>query len=247
MHAVNETDDPELREHLLREKREFGKNYISTFHSFCTRILQYYPDEVAQISIGNMPQELENDPFGTLSITRLESGFEILNEYDESILKQDWRKAFYKKYKEHPGLQNQLRSLKSRELEGILETITSLDEDHLQKLATLSADDYLSILKDLASQFHKDAKTLFLNVRSRLSANRDWFKKPIEIPENPEEYFEADYTAKTGKLNKRKTVQEYKDLIESTFDPISEEMKYKFEFSVSISEYLISCRRPADR
>ncbi len=236
--AVNETDDPELREHLLREKREFGKNYISTFHSFCTRILQYYPDEVAQISIGNMPQDLDNESFGTLSATRLESGFEILNEYDESILKQDWRKAFYKKYKDHPGLKNQLRSLRSRELEGILETITSLDEEHLLKLATLSTGDYLSILHDLASQFQKEANALFSEVRNLLSANRDWFKKPIDIPENPEGYFEADYTAKTGKLNKRKTVPECKELIESTFDPIAEEMKYKFDFSASISEYL---------
>lgn len=238
--AVSETDDPGLREHLLREKREFGKNYISTFHSFCTRILQYYPDEVAQISIWNMPQDLENEPFGSLSVARLEAGFEILNEYDESILKQDWRKAFYKKYKEHPGLQNQLRSLRSRELEGILESIASLDEEDLLKLSTLSADDYLNILDELATQFRKDTEALFSDVRNLLTANRDWFKQPIDIPENPEGYFEADYTAKTGKLNKRKTVADYKELIESIFDPVAEEMKRKFDFSVSISEYLIS-------
>lgn len=41
--------------YLRNARRLFSRNYISTFHSFCNRILQYFPEEITEISVYDRP------------------------------------------------------------------------------------------------------------------------------------------------------------------------------------------------
>ena len=229
---------PELIDHLQREKREFGKNYISTFHSFCSRILQYYPDELSAITINLMPEGLPNETYGNQKSIQLDSGFEILDDYNEAILTLDWQKAFYKRYKDHPGLQNQLRSLKRRDLEDFLGQVASdLSGDDLLKLATLGPADYLEVLKAIHSDLLKTVKEKFDEVIRIIEAHPDWFKRDFSHEMEP---FLGSGEVLTGKFELRKKFVEKdaKDEVAAIIDPLTKELGAEYKLVRDLQQYI---------
>ena len=232
---------PDLIAHLQREKREFGKNYISTFHSFCSRILQYYPDEASAITVNMMPEGLSNESFGKQKTVRLESGFEILDDYNEAILIQDWRKAFYQLYKEHEGLHNQLRSIKRLDLEKFMNTVSSnIQDEDLLKLARLSHGDYLHVLQTIQSKLKIEVEEKYETVKNIIKGHPEWFKKEFSL-EKDSFLTGGNVLTKSGTINKRSYVsKDGKEPIKMELDPLTKEVFDHNNFAKLIEDYLNS-------
>jgi ATP-dependent helicase/nuclease subunit A len=232
---------PDLIAHLQREKREFGKNYISTFHSFCSRILQYYPDEVSALTVNLMPEGLLNKAFGKQKTVRLDSGFEILDDYNEAILIQDWRKAFYQLYKDHVGLHNQLRSIKRRDLEKFMNTVSSnIQDEDLLKLARLTTREYLQVLQTIRSNLSNEIDEKYKAIEKIIKGHPEWFKKEFSL-EKAFFLTGGNVLTKSGTINKRSYVsKDGKEPIKTELDPLTKEVFDHYNFVNLIQDYLKS-------
>ncbi|MDG5766786.1 UvrD-helicase domain-containing protein [Balneolales bacterium ANBcel1] len=172
--------NPEL-EHLQQTRRRFSKNYISTFHSFCNRILHYFPDELAGIEIWDQPEWLDRH-YGKPNTRNVEGSFELLGEYDEVLWMQEWRKEFYRKYKAHPGLQRQLSRLSVADFEKFMRLLAGLGEEVLRELAELSPERYISKLTVLAGEWQAEKEQMERSLIEDFRANPQWFRKPDKRP-----------------------------------------------------------------
>jgi ATP-dependent helicase/nuclease subunit A len=174
--AIQKAGDPDLRSFLIREKREFPSNYISTFHSFCNRILQYYPDDVSMLEVSEFPEGLDNTPYGKPGKIRLDTGFEILGGYEEIVQKQEIRRDYYRIYKDSRVLKHQLNNLKVPDLEAFCGKLQDLGDENLVRLAGLSADGYISILRGITDELKAESDELLGRIRTMLGEYRDDIK-----------------------------------------------------------------------
>jgi ATP-dependent helicase/nuclease subunit A len=174
--AIQKAEDPDLRNFLIREKREFPSNYISTFHSFCNRILQYYPDDVSMLEVSEFPQHLDNTPYGKAGKIRLDTGFEILGGYEEIVQKQEIRRDYYRIYKDSRVLKNQLNNLKAPDLEAFCGKLQDLGAENLVRLSGLTADGYIGILRGITDELKAESDELFGRVSAMLGEYRDDIK-----------------------------------------------------------------------
>ncbi|MEX2398141.1 MAG: UvrD-helicase domain-containing protein, partial [Balneolales bacterium] len=234
--AIETEKDENKRRHLIRQKRDFSKNYISTFHSFCSRILKYYPDEVAEIPIPKFPGSLNNEPYGQQSFCHLDSGFEVLGTYDEILLKQELLKEFYKIYKHHPPLQAQLNAIRYTVLEQFLEKLGGKEEGDLLKVAGLSAADYLNCLKGLLKDMMARRQSIADQAWQIIQSNLGWFKKPGDII--GWEYFADHCLKKDGPVRKNKMVKEQQEAVEEHLDPLLIEYRKQEKITQPLKDYL---------
>ncbi len=226
--AILHADDPLLQSHLRREKREFSKNFIMTFHGFCHRILQCYPDEVAELVFHDRP-----DQSGVSA--GLSNGYEILDDYNEALLSLEWHNDFYRLYRDSEELIRQLNQLGRRKLESLLENLSGLDEEELLKISCCDIPDYLSILQELAAQQWKEVENLYKSVITSL-AGTGWLKK---MPETIED-FATGFLTQRGQIQKRKLngSKEDKEEYVSELNPLTSSFKETFEVWQIIDDYL---------
>ncbi len=170
-------------DHLLTTRRRFSRNYISTFHSFCNRILNYFPDEITEISVSESPRFL-GDPGEKRNI---DGAFELLSDYDEVLWMMEWRKRFYQKYKDHEGLQRQLTRLPVSVFEQFMKDLSGEDEAGLLKLASMTPDVYLEKMKGLSDIWRKECDAMLENILKEMAAHPEWFRSPDKIPGNRDE------------------------------------------------------------
>ncbi|MEX0927997.1 MAG: UvrD-helicase domain-containing protein, partial [Balneolales bacterium] len=218
--AIETEGDEKKRRHLIRQKRDFSKNYISTFHSFCSRILKYYPDEVAEMPITRFPAKLDNGSGGRQATCYLDSGFEILGPYDEILLKQNLLKEFYKIYKDHPPLQTQLNIMRPAILEKFLNKLCGHDEEDLLPIARMSPNGYLNSLGSLLLDMKARQKPVKDQAWAIVEANRHWFKNPEQLQSWDD--MPAMITGK-GSIRKNRIVNEHKPIVAGRLDPLIKE------------------------
>ena len=190
--------------HLLDTRRRFTKNYISTFHAFCNRILQYFPDELAAIRIADEPDFSEEisaasaastasaasaasatttgQTTGKPSTRHIEGSFELLGDHDEVLWMLEWRKSFYRKYRKHSGLQRQLSRLSVADFERFMNLIGKLDDQVLAELAEMAPEGYISMLRKLKDDWEREKKHLESILAAEFEAHPEWFKKPEGRP-----------------------------------------------------------------
>ncbi|MEX2403246.1 MAG: UvrD-helicase domain-containing protein [Balneolales bacterium] len=234
--AIETESDENKRRHLIRQKREFSKNYISTFHSFCSRILKYYPDEVAEIPITKFPDSLDNEPYSRQDICYLDAGFEVLGTYDEILLKQELLKEFYKIYKDHPPLQAQLNMMHYTVLEEFLQKLSDKEDDELLRVAGMGPRDYLSCLKGLLKDLKTKQQPVIDRAWQMVQANRRWFKDPDAI--TGWEAFARTCIIKAGTIRLGKLNKEYKAIAAEELNPLLIEFCDKERFIEPLENYL---------
>ncbi|TVQ14518.1 MAG: hypothetical protein EA364_04320, partial [Balneolaceae bacterium] len=235
--AIQKAADPDLRAHLIREKREFPSNYISTFHSFCNRILQFYPDDVSMLEVADFPPGLDNSPYGTVSRVRLDTGFEILGGYEEILQKQEIRRDYYRIYKDSRVLKNQLNNLKAPDLEKFCEQLIDLGEERLIRLAGLTADEYTGMLQEMYDRLEADVTELFDKFRNSLVVYAGEFKRGI--PDLPDMDAFVEFTNKNGTVNKRLLNKDAdKDGIATDIDPLGSRLMERYTMMSVIASTL---------
>ncbi|MEX0685273.1 MAG: UvrD-helicase domain-containing protein [Balneolales bacterium] len=216
--AIEKETDEKKRQHLISQKREFSRNHILTFHSFCSRVLRFYPDEVADIPIPKLPVSLDNQMYGKQEVCFLDSGFEVLGTYDEILLRQELLTEFYKTYKDHPPLQAQLNILRYSVLEEFLQKLSNKDEDELLKVAQMQPEDYLKHLTKLFESLIRDRKALVDQAWQIIVQHKYWFKNAESLTSF--QILEKDSLKRNGAVKKQKIVKGYKREVEEYLDPL---------------------------
>ncbi|MBP3192757.1 UvrD-helicase domain-containing protein [Natronogracilivirga saccharolytica] len=186
-------------EHLLDTRRRFSRNYISTFHSFCNRILHYFPDELTEISVSDRPDSL--DPEGLRSQRNIDGAFELLGDYDEVLWMMEWRKRFYRIYKDHKGLQRQLSRISVSDFESFMHKLGGLDDQALHQMAALDCEQYLGKLRELTDIWRKEIDPQGNQLLSGLAEHPDWFKPETGPPETFEDLLELKTQSNGISLN----------------------------------------------
>lgn len=170
-------------QHLITARQRFSRNYISTFHSFCNRILQYFPDEVTDISVPDAPCV-----FGyPVEERAVDGALELLSDYDEVLWMMEWRKRFYRKYKEHPGLQRQLNRLSVSDFEQFMDKLEGVDEREIEKLALMPPGQYPAWIREKSVYWREERDALLQDLLETFSAHPEWFKSPDKIPRSMED------------------------------------------------------------
>jgi len=168
--------------HLQATRQRFSHNYISTFHSFCNRILQYFPDEVTGISVPDAPRA-----FGRPDHERsVDGALELLTDYDEVLWMMEWRKRFYSKYKDHEVLQRQLTRLSVSDFEKFMNELSGVDEKALEELALLSPAEYPGWLGEVSNHWRAERDALLKELLDTFAAHPEWFASPDKIPRSVE-------------------------------------------------------------
>ncbi len=170
-------------DHLLKTRRIFSRNYISTFHSFCNRILHYFPDELTEISVPDSPECFDKPD----AQRNVDGAFELLSDYDEVLWMIEWRKRFYKKYKDHDGLQRQLSRLSVSDFEKFMKVLSGMDEQALTDLAVMTPAKYLTRISELADCRRQECSGLQTDLLESLKSHPEWFKSSDKIPKTIEE------------------------------------------------------------
>ena len=230
--AIAETEDPEQKAHLIEQKRQFGRNFISTFHSFCRRLLEYYPDELAEISVGNGMENEDSE--------QLTAGFDILDSYTESIRQLEWQQDFLRHVKEDPSLKRLLLQYRFSDLTDFFTTFGYLEEHQLAELAELSPEQYLNIIRAIRQTVEK---TVEREADQLNTLCRDWhnqFKEPPELPVDPIWFLSEGPTTKAGKLGKRQLTgsKEEKQAMVDAFQPVLDRLQSPVSQLQAIDDYL---------
>ena len=214
---LRSTDDPALRRHLHREKREFGRNFITTFHAFCQRLLQYYPDEVASLSFPKTPDSDGNKPN---EFAHLEAGFDLLDEYRQSVLQIEWHKQFYSTFKDLPSLRSQLANLGKRRFETIIEKLSRIigTDDVLHRISVLSPNDYIERLDHVRKTVAQQTEAAYAPIRGYMEDHAGYFKNPSLDPVT----FATDCVTKSGtfRLSELTNKNQTKDEVKAALDPL---------------------------
>ncbi|HKI46251.1 MAG TPA: UvrD-helicase domain-containing protein, partial [Balneolales bacterium] len=209
------TDDPALRRHLHREKREFGRNFIMTFHAFCQRLLQYYPDEVASLSFPKTPDSDGNHPD---EFAQLEAGFNLLDEYRQSVLQIEWHKQFYSMYKDLDSLHSQLANLGKRRFEIIIEKLAGLPVHVLQKVSVQGPNDYIDRLDQVRKTAARQTEEAFAPIHDYMEQHADYFKDPTL---DPVTFASTCVTQKKEfRLSQLSNSKQTKDEVKAALDPL---------------------------
>ena len=228
---LRSTDDPALRRHLHREKREFGRNFIMTFHAFCQRLLQYYPDEVASLSFPRKPDSDGNNPD---EFAQLEAGFDLLDEYRQSVLQIEWHKQFYRTYKDLDSLHSQLANLGKRHFETIIEKLSVLPDDVLQRISMLSPNDYIERLDQVRKTVTRQTEAAYAPIRGYMEDHADYFKNPSPDPVT----FAATCVTqkKEFRLSQLTNKNQTKDEVKAALDPLIPNLKTWIEIYDSLNQ-----------
>ena len=192
-------------DHLQEARQHFSHNYISTFHSFCNRILQYFPDEVTEISVPDAPPVLDR----TCNERAVDGGLELLSDYDEVLWMMEWRKQFYRKYKSHEGLGRQLSRLSVSDFEKFMKKLSGVDEQALGELALLDPEKFPVWLRRVSEPWRRERDALVRELLDELGAAPHWFTSPDHIPRSKEGL--AAIQNKNGKLNRTKFSRKERD------------------------------------
>ncbi|TVQ71328.1 MAG: hypothetical protein EA363_06175 [Balneolaceae bacterium] len=168
--------------HLLTTRQRFSHNYISTFHSFCNRILQYFPDEVTEISVPDAPRA-----FGRPDHERsVDGALELLTDYDEVLWMMEWRKRFYSKYRDHEALQRQLTRLSVSDFEKFMNELSGVDDKALEELALLSPAEYPGWIGEVSKRWREERDALLRELLDLFASHPEWFASPEKIPRSVE-------------------------------------------------------------
>jgi len=168
--------------HLQATRQRFSHNYISTFHSFCNRILQYFPDEVTEISVPDAPHA-----FGRPDHERnVDGALELLSDYDEVLWMMEWRKRFYSKYKDHEALQRQLTRLSVSDFEKFMNELSGVDDKALEELALLSPAEYPGWIGEVSKRWREERDALLRELLDVFASHPEWFASPDKIPRSVE-------------------------------------------------------------
>lgn len=231
-----DTGEISLLKHLHTTRRRFSGNYISTFHSFCNRILHYFPDEITEISVYNMPRYSGDEGFGPHIKKRLEGSFELLSDYDEVLWMMEWKKNFYKKYKHHPGLQRQLSRLSVSDFESFMQQLSGVDEEALYELSTLTPQGYAGMLHRFAGVWQDEKNTLEKTLLEEFASHPEWFKSRDHIPHSFE-----DMTGVKIKDGLSKKIFDKSEIDSETLDDVNTRAVELFDYNdqlQKIREYL---------
>lgn len=184
-------------QHLRNTRQRFSHNYISTFHSFCNRILHYFPDEVTEISVPDAPHA-----FGPPDHERsVDGALELLSDYDEVLWMMEWRKRFYSKYRDHEALQRQLTRLSVSDFEKFMNQLAGVDDKALEELALLSPAEYPGWLGEVSNHWRAERDALLKELLDTFATHPDWFGSPDKVPRSMEDLL--GIKNKTGGFSKR--------------------------------------------
>lgn len=187
-------------EQLLETRQRFSRNYISTFHSFCNRILHYFPDELTEISVSDRPESLDPEEFR--SQRNIDGAFELLGDYDEVLWMMEWRKRFYRVYKDHEGLQRQLSRISVSDFESFMQKLGGLDDQALHQMAVLDCEGYLRKLRELMTIWQEQVDMLGNDLLEELAGYPDWFNPEVGPPDTFEDLHELKTQSNGISLNK---------------------------------------------
>ncbi len=227
------------RKHLQSTRRRFSRNYISTFHSFCNRILHYFPDEITEISVSTLPKFNDENVYGPPESISVEGSFELLSDYDEVLWMLEWKISFYRMYKNHPGLQRQLSRLSVSDFELFMQRLSGIDEAALYDMSGLTPEAYVGELKRLAGVWHRESEARKSSLLETFAAHPVWFKKRDNIPRSMEDLTKH----KTGK-GFHKRLFDISEIGESTYEEICALGKEMFELQTELEKIELYISNP---
>ncbi len=266
-------DNEDETAHLQDTRRRFSRNYISTFHAFCNRILQYFPDELTEIAVWDQPvfedadgevqdEDLQDTgvsaakpsdadvsaadvsntersatggtaPYGIPNSRNVEGSFELLGDYDEILRMLEWRKSFYKKYKKHAGLQRQLSRLRVSDFESFMMELGRLEDGDLHRMAVLSPQDYINLIRRLAEVWKNEKMQLETSLLEDFSAHPEWFANPDKRPESYAE-MERLKTKTTGGFQQR--IFKKKEMEPETIADVNDRAVRLFKYAAELEK-----------
>ena len=121
--ALKSQTDPQKKAHLERQRVRFYRNQISTFHGFCMRLIQGYPD-----------------------VAGLDTEIRVMDAFQQAQFDQAVRTAFYKEHKNHAPLIRSLMRYGQRDVEKTLNSVRDVSEARMEDLRTMTADAWLERL-----------------------------------------------------------------------------------------------------
>ncbi len=175
--------DPQKKAHLERQRVRFYRNQISTFHGFCMRLIQSYPD-----------------------VAGLDTEIRVMDAFQQAQFDQNVRTAFYKEHKNHAPLIRLLMRYGQRDLEKTLNSVRDVSEARMEALATTTAAAWLERLRSAheTKVTHRDEG--YARLRALVDANPGFLKAGAVLPSTfPTEDFGEYFTAK-GALHGTKMI-----------------------------------------
>lgn len=170
--ALKSQTDPQKKAHLERQRVRFYRNQISTFHGFCMRLIQGYPD-----------------------VAGLDTEIRVMDAFQQAQFDQAVRTAFYKEHKNHAPLIRSLMRYGQRDVEKTLNSVRDVSEARMEDLRTMTADAWLERLNATHEQMVTHRDEGYARLRAFVDANPGLLKPgavlPPTYPVDGENYFTA--------------------------------------------------------
>lgn len=185
--ALTSETDPQKKAHLERQRVRFYRNQISTFHGFCMRLIQGYPD-----------------------VAGLDTEIRVMDAFQQAQFDQQVKTAFYKEHKTHAPLIRLLMRYGQRDVEKTLNSVRDVAEARMEELRTMTADAWLERLKASHETMVTHRDEGYARLRSFVDANPDVLKSGAVLPPTFPSEFESYFT-KEGALHGNKMLSRAAD------------------------------------
>jgi ATP-dependent helicase/nuclease subunit A len=182
--AMSTELDPVKKAHLERQRVRFHRNQISTFHGFCMRLIQSYPD-----------------------VAGLETEIRVMDPFQQAQFDQQVKTAFYREHKNHAPLIRLLMRYGPREVEETIHHLGDLPETRLEELKAMPAAVWLERLRASQEAMVAHRDECYARLRAFVDANPGVLRAGAALPATfPAGEAFADVFTKEGKLHGKKMI-----------------------------------------
>lgn len=157
--AMREEQNPKRKRHLERQRIQFHRNQISTFHGFCMNLIRSYPD------VAGLPTEIR-----------------LMDAYQEARFNLDHRSRFYKAHKSHPALSRVLMRYGQRHMESLCDAFGDVSEPRLCELNNMAPSRWLAMQRAALSDMTARRDAAFSELKAFFERHPSLLKKPDEFP-----------------------------------------------------------------
>lgn len=216
--ALKTESDPQRKAHLERQRVRFYRNQISTFHGFCMRLIQGYPD-----------------------VAGLDTEIRVMDAFQQAQFDQTVRTAFYKEHKNHAPLIRVLMRYGQRDVEKTLNSVRDVSEARMEDLRTMTADAWLERLKASHETMVTHRDEGYARLRAFVDANPGLLKPGAVLPPTyPAGPAFADVFTKEGKLHGTKMMsRSADDEVKAKAVDLSQELNEWREEIAALGEWLM--------
>jgi len=157
--ALREEQRPQRKRHLERQRIQFHRNQISTFHGFCFNLIRSYPD-----------------------VAGLQTEIRLMDTFQEAQFKLEVRARFYKTYATHPALNRVLMRYGQRQMEALCDAFGDVSENRLLELMEMTPETWLAMQRTALHDMIRRRDEAFAELRDHMDRNPDVLKKPDAFP-----------------------------------------------------------------